>query len=305
MDIPAKCSQCLDQCVKRNKRSGNATIKSFSFYECVMPSFGKLDNYKIEGLLDSFVELAKEVARNKGLKLGQGSINRNRGEWFELLLFRAMWNELQEFNAKYESTLKVVRLPSSTKRHRFWDLFKKDVSGDLKNLKVFIANPDFVVIDYGIPQPPHTSLIESFKSGHKKYFGKLHIANIVSIFSAKTTTRPDRRYICVHEAEVIRALFLRHNSFAPYVVLGLDLTEADKMVLNSPSVLEIIDPSYKDKLIPLISSIRDMVKLADASKVISDIAIAHLEITERQKLSPEEKRIAWYKMLNKNQQTTL
>lgn len=264
MDILTKCGQCVDLCVKKNQW-GNATVKSFSFYECVMPSFGELDVYRIETLLDSFVKLAKEVADNRGLKLGQGSINRNRGEWFELLLFNAMWNKLKQFNEQHRCSLKLVKLPSSIEGHRFWDLFSKSICKDLKNLKLFLANPDFLIIDDGLPQSHSSSVIESFRNGHKKYFGKLNIANVVSIFSVKTTTRPDRRYICVHEAEVIRAMFLRHNSFTPYVVLGLDLTEKDKIVLNSPSVLEIINPVYEDELIPLISATRDMIKLADAS----------------------------------------
>lgn len=299
MDVLAKCRQCLNPCVQRN-RWGNATVKTFSFFECVMPSFGGLNDYRIEDLLDSIVKLAKDVARNKiGLEIRQGSINRNRGEWFELLLFNAMWNEIQDFNSKHDISLQVIRLPSSRKGRRFWNLFIEDISRDLENLKIFIANPDFIVVDYEPLHIPSKSLLESFKNDYQRYFGKLQIDNLVGILSAKTTTRPDRRYICVHEAEVIRAMFLRHNSFAPYIVLGLDLTDADKIVLKSPSALEIIDPTYRDELIPLISSIRDIVTLADASRVISDIENAYLEIIQRQSLSPEEKRIAWYKLLKR------
>lgn len=278
------CDSCRDPCISRVPHQVNARLKPRQFFICRFPSIREniTPETELAGILQMLVDEAVATASLLGLSLGQGSINRNRGEIYEMLLYLYAWESVNTFNATNGTNYFLVKLPSSTPSNRFVQFFTTRTRECFRNVPIYLPNPDLLAIhpsfDVSDNPPLDTnnteSTVQSFVDGYRHFRGRIEPEDVVAVVSIKTTTRPDRRYQCIYEAHVIDSIFQRVDTYVPYFVFGLSLTQADKEVMQSPPVQCISCPDCND-FRPIIDKDYDITRIGNCSNAITEVLSHH------------------------------
>lgn len=245
-------------------KKGNVAIKSVELFAGLKDKIEK--SHKILDVLDGLSYVASKSAENNLKKKPHtGSLNNCMGRWFELIFFKEFNDLLENHTLAKGDIPEIFKLPSANKNHKFYDLFVVPERHELFKIKPSTSNPDFIILKNISQQifPKGSSLMEKYK--YNGYFGKLHMNDIDTIISIKTSARPDRRYQQVYEANLIKALFERFNLSVKFISITLHENEKNEEVYCSTSIVSIIND--KDNFRPSIDKSFVLDRVSDIEKV--------------------------------------
>ena len=131
-----------------------------------------------------------------------GSLNNCRGRWFEMTTFSAFYEATHEIG----KGAFVFKAPSARfGTSDYLSLFNASDVKDLRKKNLFCSNPDFVVgTCTKIEQ--RLDFKDAWSRGWSELRPRLALGDVKVLLSIKTSTRPDRRYQMVHEANTIKTI---------------------------------------------------------------------------------------------------
>lgn len=220
-------------------KKGNVAINSVELFSNWIDKIEK--HHKILDVLNGLSYVASNSAENNHKKRPHtGSLNNCMGRWFELIFFKEFNDLLKNHTLAKGDLPEIFKLPSANKNHKFYDLFVLPERHELFEIKPSTSNPDFIILKNISQQifPKGSSLMDKYK--YNGYFGKLHMTDIDTIISIKTSARPDRRYQQVYEANLIKALFERFDLSVKFISITLHKNEKNEEVYSSTSIISII-----------------------------------------------------------------
>lgn len=257
----------IRQFTKLTKKE-TVAINSVELFASLIDKIEK--SHKILDVLNGLSYVASKSAENNLKKKPHtGSLNNCMGRWFELIFFKEFSDLLKNHNLAKGDISEILKLPSANKNHKFYDLFVVPECQELFKIKPSTSNPDFIILK-NLSQPIYPkglSLMEKYR--YYGYFGKLHMNDIDTIISIKTSARPDRRYQQVYEANLIKALFERFNLSVKFISITLHENEKNEEVYYSTSIVSIIKD--KENFRPSIDKSIILDKVSDIENVFKYI----------------------------------
>jgi len=226
----------------------------------------------------SFVECLdtlEYVAKRSGNQIyskapSQPSINNCRGQWFELIFFKYFWKEI---NKHQGDRLDFLRTPSATNGKKITDLFLPEQNEEIRKLRPATSNPDYLVLsnleilitDLGNPW------YENFKQ--VKFFGKVDLTKVVAFLSIKTSSRPDRKYQLLHEANMVKTICsVPFNHKIKFIVVELESKPQNEEAFESSSILSMLEEKYEHTgLSKTVDHSITVQKISDVNKVYQAI----------------------------------
>jgi len=283
------CTKCTSRCVSKPKGQKGGRLSPFELLACELPAMLRSisNDSKFADMLERLVGKAQKAASASGTKLEQGSINNNRGELNEVLVYLFGLAHINEVNHGKKTTFVPIKMPSSTEGRRFGSIFQKPSQKALEGVPIRFPNPDLLVVSSpaitssrpsqllfqnvtGLKKRNLQVIIGDFREGYMAIMGKIRPSDVAAVISMKTTTRPDRRYICLYESESIKSVFSRLGKKVRYFVFGLKLTKQDKKVLEAPPVACIADPGCTS-FVPRIDGVFDIRTVGDLHTSLDEI----------------------------------
>jgi hypothetical protein len=248
--------------------------------------YGKsLPEGRYEDLLGKLESLAQGAARKAGFKaITQGSLNNCRGFWFEMMVSATLWNTALRLRAATD--LVVVRLPSADagERVNLIAFYSPDIQRKLRVAEIFSSNPDFIcasglkwsalpaLFSHGV-QALSRRDIDTLEGAYRNLLQKCDRRSIRACIAIKTSTRPDRRYQIMHEANFFKALSvqLRKNKRVvgtepTFLVITTVHHEQDEKILRAPSFSSVAlgKPSPAVNEIYTVETTDQMSKVAES-----------------------------------------
>ena len=217
-----------------------------------------------------------------------GGLSNARGEWLENILGLVFWNTAAQASLGRTA---IVKLPSAS-RLKFHDLFEPRSREYLEELFESLArddiamemsNPDFICVT-DVPDELTSyfsdeltmsyNTVEKLGVAYQMLVGKCHADTIPFVLTVKTSTRPDRRYQMVHEANVVKTLMAhlagrfwnRDLQLKFYVMVAEGVSDSDRRVLRNPATYSLVHVSW-----PPVALIDDVFEIGSVSQVESTI----------------------------------
>ena len=290
---PDECRQCpyVNPCVgpppprQRSPRISRATAID-CVYRGLIPE-GNIE--EILGSLESQVRSAADAKFGPGIGRNMaGGLSNARGEWLENILGLVFWNAAARESGGRTA---IVKLPNANQL-RFHNLFEPRSREYLEQLFESLAedeiamemsNPDFICVT-NLPDEltPYFSseltmssdTLEKLSSSYRMLAGKCDVDAMPFVLTVKTSTRPDRRYQMVHEANVVKTLMAhlagrfwnRHLQLKFYVMVAGRVSDSDRKVLRNPATYSLVHVSW-----PPVALIDGVFELGTVSQVENTI----------------------------------
>ena len=194
--------------------------------------------------LDALCIIAKKAGEQTYDKPpSQESLNNCRGQWFELIFFKYFWEEIKEHKGEGRDFL---RMPSASGKKKITDLFLPEQNEEVRKLRPATSNPDYLVLsnlDYLLTDLEEKTWYENFTEDD--FFGKVDLEKIHAILSIKTSSRPDRRYQLLHEANMMKTICsVTYDHNIKFVVIELESKKANVEAFQSSSILSMVGNKY-------------------------------------------------------------
>lgn len=168
--------------------------------------------------------------RKQGYALTDGALNNAGGNWHESIMEVSFMEGLQEVNAASGQHFVAIRMPMSGARNqgdsysRFLDLFRPEAyqpGGRLewfadKLEHTYFPSPDLVLVRIDDPEVVKRLNAVAERDAEADNYrvyrllgGTLQADQVMGTVSLKTSTRPDRRYQAMYEAEMVKSISRR------------------------------------------------------------------------------------------------
>lgn len=213
----------------------------------------------------------KAKIETDGRPPAQGSLNNCRGQWFELIFYKYFWEEIKITKGK---GIDFLRMPSATKGKKITKLFLPEQNKKIRELRPATSNPDYLALadlDDLLTDTEKRTWYENFN--HVEFFGKVDLTKVKAIVSIKTSSRPDRRYQLLHEANMMKTLCsVSYNHKIQFVVVELESKKANEEAFGSSSILSMLENKHiGTELSKTVDHSITVNKISDVSKVFSVI----------------------------------
>jgi hypothetical protein len=253
--------------------------RSYNLLDAVYPYIEKVyGNYPVMEIINLLKEAAQMGGKRKyGMSPTEDSLNNCGGRWYEILFLDQAVSALNKIYERYNRKFQIFKLPSAQGSMVFHNIFKNPFREEISQLGLQTSNPDFIITEVNrLRNYYETTDWESSRGKariknlltlfrERGYYGQLGIDEIKVILSVKTSTRPDRRYQHMHEANILKAIFRRFNRECSYVVIATEVKEKDREIFLSPSIMSIVDPSSLVK--PTIDKIVEIDQFKDIAQI--------------------------------------
>ncbi|KXA98814.1 hypothetical protein AKJ40_04430 [candidate division MSBL1 archaeon SCGC-AAA259M10] len=198
----------------------------------------------ISKILEKIEQEIKEISRELlGEEPTGNSLRRSRGDWFELIVFEAVWEAIPPNNNFVAIKLPRARVGSGGYLGNFRE---SEVKDNLIKKNLYCSNPDFMVFKESEENGSgwkDMSLRKIWGDKSKEISGTIKMENVFSIIAAKTNPRPDRRYQHLHEAtttKTIHKLADKPKGGIKYHTVMMKMGEKDKEVYTYPFIYNMI-----------------------------------------------------------------
>mgnify|MGYP003319558105 CR=1 FL=1 len=103
------------------------------------------------------------------------------------------------------------------------------------------------------------------------FFGRVDLKKITAFLSIKTTSRPDRKYQLLHEANMVKTICsASYNHNIKFVVVELESKKANQEAFQSSSIMSMVENKHLGTgLCKTIDSSITINMISDVSKVYS------------------------------------
>jgi hypothetical protein len=263
-----ECKNCpyVMPCVKKEEGE-QARITRSTIFDCVYRGLSPEGSIpKI--ILDLENQVRKAADARYGVGTGQsltGGMNNSRGEWLENILKLIFFKEAIEFNG---ARTVILKLPNASQLS-FHDLYEERANNYLKELfaslkkrgiEMTMSNPDFVCVT-NLPDNIDLStesatvsekLLRDLDIGYQKLLGLCSAKSIPFVLTVKTSTRSDRRYQIVHEANVVKSLvahlagrFWQQDLYtAFYAMISSNVSASDRATFHNPATHTLVQVNW-------------------------------------------------------------
>ena len=256
----------LDDYVSKEKKSirVRARVLFLAFEELIS------EDYSFFECLDALSEIAKTAAiQTYDVPPHPGSINNCRGQWFELIFYKFFWEEIKKHRGK---GIDFLRMPSATKNMKITDLFLPEQNEKVRKLRPATSNPDYLVLtnlEDLLTDLKNRTWYENFQD--VDFFGRVDLKKITAFLSIKTTSRPDRKYQLLHEANMVKTICsASYNHNIKFVVVELESKKANQEAFQSSSIMSMVENKHLGTgLCKTIDSSITINMISDVSKVYS------------------------------------
>ena len=290
---PDECRQCpyVNPCVvsppprQKSPRISRATAID-CVYRGLMPE-GSIE--EVLGSLEGQVRAAADARFGSGVgNRLSGGLRNARGEWLENILGLAFWNSAAQASGGRTA---IVKLPNANQLS-FRDLFEPRSREYLEQLFESLAsddiamemsNPDFICVTslpdeltsyFSDELTMSSDTVDKLSIAYQSLVGKCDVNEMPFVVTVKTSTRPDRRYQMVHEANVVKTLMAhlagrfwnRNLQTKFYVMVAGRVTESDRRVLRNPATYSLVHVSW-----PPVALIDGVFEIGTMSQVESTI----------------------------------
>ena len=231
----------LDDFVSKEKKSirVEARVLFLAFEEFISKDMSFLE------CLDALSNLAKIAAiQTYGAAPHPGSLNNCRGQWFELIFYKFFWEVIKKRGGE---DIDFLRMPSATNNMKITNLFLPEQNDEVRKIRPATSNPDYLVLanlDNLLTDLKHRTWYENFQN--VDFFGKVDLTKISAFLSIKTTSRPDRKYQLLHEANMVKAICsVSYNHNIKFVAVDLESKKANKEAFQSSSILSMVENKHQ------------------------------------------------------------
>lgn len=276
-------------CLRDNvwKDDAGTHLRRYGILSCVYGD--SLPEGEYPEIFGELERLAQNTARRAGFaEITLGSLNNNRGSWFEMMAAASLWNA--SLALRRSTDLVTVHLPSATQGGvRLPSFLTNDVRNQIRGAEIFSSNTDFLCArDLEWDRLPEvfnrqiTSLsernIQTLLHAHERLLARCGRGSIASMVALKTSTRPDRRYQIMHEANLLKAIAIQLNRVnqdqeenPSFIVITTEPHDADERILRAPSFASVTigQPS---PTVDQIFNVRTTAEMDDtATNIISEL----------------------------------
>ena len=293
-----ECRACpyAGPCVSRPQESANLRITPRTAFDCIFK--GVALSGDMATLLSS-VEQQVRSAADARFGIGSGSgltggINNSRGEWLEDALKVIFWNAAVEHS---DGNAVIVKLPNAAQL-QFRDLYEPRAKGYLdelfqslkdRGMDMQMSNPDFICVT-GLadgkdamtkPITVSEQSMQMLDSAYEKLIGQCNADAIPFVITVKTSTRPDRRYQIVHEANVVKSLvahlggrFWNRDLYtAFYAMIASRVSPADRNALRNPATHTLVQVNWTP--VPLVDEIYQISSVDNVRATVRELLERH------------------------------
>lgn len=297
----ASAEECIDcpyatPCVSRPRERANLRITPGVVFDCIFN--GTTLSGDISTLLDSVERQVRSAAdarfgAGNGSRLG-GGINNARGEWLEDALKVIFWNAAVEHS---DGNAVIVKLPNAAQL-QFRDLYEPRAKGYLdelfqslkdRGMDMQMSNPDFICVT-GLEDSDDTAAepitvseqsMQMLDSAYENLVGQCNADAIPFVITVKTSTRPDRRYQIVHEANVVKSLvahlggrFWNRDLYtAFYAMIASRVSPADRNALRNPATHTLVQVNWTP--VPLVDEVYQISSVDNVQETVQELLEWH------------------------------
>jgi hypothetical protein len=222
--------------------AGNVRLKADLAFLSIYPILPPSTN------IDAVSRVIRQVVCEESRQLfgktpSGGSLNNSAGRWNEFSFIISGHNSI----SRLRDDIYIVKLASESSI-KFWEIYSPEAREAFDSLlkiyheeNIFLrcSTPDFVLVKKGIlprvPQPG-PSFIEELGGLYKSIEGRCGAEDVKAFISIKNSTRPDRRYQILYEANVTKfASKYIHSPQNPlrYYAVG-EISTEDAQVFKAP-----------------------------------------------------------------------
>ena len=293
-----ECRRCPYAMPCVSQPSGaNLRIAPRTVFDCIFS--GSTLSGSISTLLTSVEQQVRSAAdarfgAGSGSRLS-GGINNARGEWLEYALKVIFWNSAVEHG---NGNTVIVKLPNAAQL-QFRDLYEPRAKAYLdelfqslkdRGMDMQMSNPDFICVT-GLPEESelpsdlvgaNEQSMDMLDAAHERLIGKCNADAIPFVITVKTSTRPDRRYQIVHEANVVKSLvahlggrFWNRDLYtAFYAMISSRVSPADRNALRNPATYTLVQVNWTP--VPLVDEVYQIDFVDDVREIVRELLERHV-----------------------------
>ena len=283
-------------CVSRPHEAANLRIAPRTAFDCIFKGVALSGD---AATLLSSVEQQVRSAADAQFGTGSGSrltggINNARGEWLEDALKVIFWNSAVEHS---NGNSVIVKLPNAAQL-QFRDLYEPRAKGYLdelfqslkdRGMDMQMSNPDFICVT-GLSDGNDTTRepitvseqsMQMLDSAYENLIGQCSADAIPFVITVKTSTRPDRRYQIVHEANVVKSLvahlggrFWNRDLYtAFYAMIASRVSPADRNALRNPATHTLVQVNWTP--VPLVDEVYQISSVDNVRETVRELLDRH------------------------------